>query len=81
MARLLLTLIIAVGLQAGELKLGRPLTLDEPMKISDLLATPRDYVGKTVQVKGQRVTPEICSPPSTRMTSPLIQEASGCDSR
>ena len=29
----------------------------------------------------QEVTPDTCSPPSTRMTSPLIQEASSSVSR
>jgi hypothetical protein len=40
-------------LSAAELKLGKPLTLKEPVAISTLLAHPGDYAGKTVLVKGR----------------------------
>jgi hypothetical protein len=57
--RLVLALAVATSLiSAAEIKLGKPLTLKEPMPLSALLATPADYVGKTVQVKG-KVT-EVC---------------------
>ena len=43
---------------AAELKLGKPLTLDQPMVISQVLAKANSLTGKTVQVKG-KVT-EVC---------------------
>lgn len=45
-------------LSAAENKLGKPLTLKEPLSIATLLAKPAEYVGKTVQVKG-KIT-EVC---------------------
>ena len=41
----------------------------------------RMEVPDAVQEYCQRKTPEMCSPPSTRITSPLIQAASGVESR
>ncbi len=38
---------------AGELKLGKPLRLTKPAAVSDVMAAPDEYVGKTVQVKGK----------------------------
>ena len=40
-------------LAAADVKLGKPLTLKEPVSIATLLAHPDDYAGKTVQVKGK----------------------------
>ena len=40
-------------LSAAELKLGKPLTLKDPVSVSTLLAHPDDYSGKTVLVKGK----------------------------
>jgi hypothetical protein len=51
-------LLSAAVLSAADLKLGKPLTLDQPMTLATLLAKPADYVGKTVQVKGKVV--EVC---------------------
>jgi hypothetical protein len=45
-------------LAAADNKLGKPLTLKEPIPVSKLLAKPGDYVGKTVQVKGKIA--EVC---------------------
>jgi len=57
--RLVLAFAVATSLiSAAEIKLGKPLTLKEPMSLSALLATPADYVGKTVQVKGK--VAEVC---------------------
>src|SRR5260370_28613645 len=42
-------------LSAAENKLGKPLTVKEPMTLAALLAHPDDYVGKTVQVQGKIV--------------------------
>jgi hypothetical protein len=57
--KILLSLLAAAGLlSAAEIKLGKPLTLKEPMTLAALLAKPADYVGKTVQVKGKVV--EVC---------------------
>ena len=51
--------LLALGmLSAAENKLGKPLTVKEPMPLATLLAHPDDYVGKTVQVKGKVV--EVC---------------------
>jgi hypothetical protein len=48
----------AALLVAGDSKLGAPLALKSQTPIADLTATPGQYVGKTVQVKG-KVT-EVC---------------------
>jgi hypothetical protein len=57
--RLICALLCAAALApAADLKLGKPLTLKEPITIAVLLAKPSDYVGKTVQVKG-KIT-EVC---------------------
>jgi hypothetical protein len=52
-------LILALsGLAVAETKLGKPLTLTEPVPIPKLEAKPAEYVGKTVLIKG-KVT-EVC---------------------
>ena len=57
--RILFTALLAFGLlSAAEIKLGKPLTVQEPMPLATLLAHPADYVGKTVQVKGKIA--EVC---------------------
>jgi hypothetical protein len=57
--RILLASILALGLlSAAEIKLGKPLTVQQPMPLAILLAHPDDYVGKTVQVKGKIA--EVC---------------------
>src|SRR5947209_16657811 len=57
--RLLLASVLTFGLlSAAEIKLGKPLTVKEPMPLATLLARPADYIGKTVQVKG-KIT-EVC---------------------
>ena len=57
--RLLIAATIAIAaLSAADLKLGKPLTLKEPLPLATVLAHPADYVGKTVQVKG-KIT-EVC---------------------
>ena len=57
--RLLITAAFAFSLlSAAEIKLGKPLTVKEPIPLATLLAKPADYVGKTVQVKG-KIT-EVC---------------------
>jgi len=50
--------LMAGLLSAAEIKLGKPLTLKDPMPLAMLLAKPADYVGKTVQVKGK--VAEVC---------------------
>jgi len=45
-------------ISAAELKLGKPLTVKDPVSIATLLSHPGDYAGKTVQVKG-KIT-EVC---------------------
>ena len=39
-------------------KLGKPLTLDKPMTVADVMANPSPLAGKTVQVKGK--ISEVC---------------------
>ena len=57
--RIVLASLLAAGLlSAADLKLGKPLTVKEPMPLATLLAHADDYVGKTVQVKGKIV--EVC---------------------
>lgn len=57
--KILCTILAAAGLlSAADLKLGQPFTAKEPVALATLLATPGDYVGKTVQVKGKIV--EVC---------------------
>lgn len=52
--RLLLGLVAAALLLcAADAKFGKPLTLDKQTPIATILATPADYAGKTVQVKGK----------------------------
>ena len=55
---LLIVPILALAAHAGSLKLGKPLTLAQPVPIGAILAEPAEFVGKTVQVKG-KVT-EVC---------------------
>lgn len=57
--RLLIAATIALtALSAADLKLGKPLTLKEPLPLATVLAHPADYVGKTVQVTGK--ISEVC---------------------
>lgn len=50
---LVLTLIFVVALSAAEgKKYGKPLTLKEKTKISDILESPDKYNGKRVQIEG-----------------------------
>lgn len=58
MLRLLLIPAILVAAHAAPLKLGKPLTLAQPVPIGAILAEPSSFIGKTVQVKG-KVT-EVC---------------------
>ena len=58
MRLLLAATLVTSLLSAAEMKLGKPLTLKEPMPLSRLLDKPADYVGKTVQVKGK--VAEVC---------------------
>ena len=52
--RTVLASILALGLlSAAEIKLGKPLTVKEPLTVTAVLAKPADYVGKTVAVKGK----------------------------
>lgn len=56
----LATLALATSslISAAELKLGKPLTVKDPVSIATLLSHAADYAGKTVQVKG-KIT-EVC---------------------
>jgi len=57
--RILLVSLLSLGLlSAGETKLGKPLTVKEPVAIATVLAKPGDYVGKTIAVKGK--ISEVC---------------------
>jgi hypothetical protein len=46
-------LIATASLFAAEVKLGKPLTVKEPIPLAMLVTHADDYVGKTVQVKGK----------------------------
>jgi hypothetical protein len=58
MRLLIAATIVIATLSAADLKLGKPLTLKEPLPLATVLAKPADYVGKTIQVKG-KIT-EVC---------------------
>lgn len=54
MTKLSGALILCASLAlAADLQLGKPLTLKEQVAIDKLMASPADYAGKTVQVKGK----------------------------
>ena len=55
---LLAALVAVTAISAAELKLGKPLTVKEPVALATLLAHSDDYLGKTVQVRG-KIT-EVC---------------------
>ncbi len=48
----LITCLAFAAALAGEVKLGKPLTVKEATPIDKLVASPEQYVGKMVQVKG-----------------------------
>ena len=51
--RILLASLLTLGLlSAAETKLGKRLTVKEPLTVAAVLAKPADYVGKTIAVKG-----------------------------
>jgi hypothetical protein len=57
--KILFAILAAASLLgAAEIRLGKPLSVKEPVNIATLLAHPDDYAGKTVQVKG-KIT-EVC---------------------
>ena len=57
--KILFAILAAASLLgAAEIKLGKPLSVKEPVSIATLLTHPDDYAGKTVQVKG-KIT-EVC---------------------
>ena len=51
-------LLACATLLAAETRLGKPLSQKEPVPIAKIFASPDDYVGKTVQVKGKAT--EVC---------------------
>ena len=53
-----MALVVACTLQAGELKLGEPLTQKRIVSLAELTTKPDSYVGTTFQVKG-KIT-EVC---------------------
>ena len=56
--RILATALATAAYAMAAEKLGKGLTLDKPIPVVTILASPEQYVGKTVQVKG-KVT-EVC---------------------
>jgi len=55
---LVATLAVASLLSAADLKVGKPLTLKEPISVGTLVSHSDEYSGKTVQVEG-KIT-EVC---------------------
>jgi hypothetical protein len=52
--RILLATVLSLGLlSAAEIKLGKPLTVREPLTVAAVLAKPADFVGQTIAVKGK----------------------------
>jgi len=65
---------LSAGLMAAaELKLGKPLTVKEPVSIEKIYSEPEKFVGKTVAVKG-KIT-EVCQMMGCWMN--LVDSASG----
>lgn len=58
MKPLALIVLALAGIAAGETKLGKPLTLTEPIGIDKLTERPDKYLGKVVQVKGKAT--DVC---------------------
>lgn len=58
MRTLALTLALAACAMAAE-KFGKGLTLSQPTPVATILASPDQYVGKTVQVRGK--VSEVCT--------------------
>ena len=57
--KILFAILAAASLVgAAEIRLGKPLSVKEPVSIETLLAHPDDYAGKTVQLKGK--ISEVC---------------------
>ncbi len=56
--RILATALAMAACAMAAEKFGKGLTLDKPIPVATILASPDQYVGKTVQVKG-KVT-EVC---------------------
>ena len=56
---LVLALVTTVGLSAAARKFGKPLTLKETTKISDIYANPDQFNGKRVKVQGPIV--DVCA--------------------
>lgn len=67
------SLLAASLLSAAELKLGKPLTVKEPVSIEKVYAEPEKFLGKTVAVKG-KIT-EVCQMMGCWMN--LVDSASG----
>jgi hypothetical protein len=67
------SLLAASLLAAAELKLGKPLTVKQPVSIADVYAQPEKFLGKTVAVKG-KIT-EVCQMMGCWMN--LVDSASG----
>jgi hypothetical protein len=74
MKRILGIVCLGAGLlAAAELKLGKPLTVKEPVSIEKVYAEPEKFLGKTVAVKG-KIT-EVCQMMGCWMN--LVDSASG----
>lgn len=56
--KILAALLFTTAIFAAELKLGKPLTLTQPLTVSELTAKPEAWLDKTVQVKGK--VSEVC---------------------
>ena len=74
MKRLIGIVILGASLlAAAELKLGKPLTVKDPVSIEKVYAEPEKFLGKTVAVKG-KIT-EVCQMMGCWMN--LVDSASG----
>lgn len=58
MTNIVAVVLLTAAVASAEVRLGKPLTLNEPVPVATLMRSPDDSVGKTVQVKG-KVT-EVC---------------------
>jgi hypothetical protein len=71
--KLSIFLLLTAAVYAAELKLGKPLNLNQATPIPALLASPETHLGKLVQVKG-KVT-EVCQNMGCWMA--IVDEQSG----
>ena len=71
--RILFAVVAVAGLLcAADLKVGKPLTLKQPITVGDLMSKPDTFAGQTVQVKGKGAS--LFDPQATGITFALTDK-------